>query len=782
MQRLIALFLALTFTIPASYADETCEIDVETGLSQCFDVSTEADHIASCEEEVGDSPSNIQNEFEPEENPINFCDEKVVFGGKKPTSSERKQKIKELTKQCKKKAKAYKKEVAKSLLKKFKLGQFVQAKLKRKKKLFKTKVNREKIKLDIGFTPEEVAKMGKEEFSAHMMNKIRQQVPSIDELMKNSSTKNAFKGSFAKQESFPLSMVVGTKGGNNCIVESPEFPKEEPFSPEICELCTDTNIQDNFENDCSYMVSENFSEEKARELMRAGDKKVKKQDQFCNRDVEPKKAHLTELDNTSKRLCNIAQEGLVPDFEIKSSRNLYNDYTPDLAAKRGQFTQAYIFDHLKKNCKMDKEDMPDWLSSEEAFAEKVKVSHPVYLRPNNDEGNYGPDPYATGADREKEKEYLSATLDHELKEIEDKIKNYNDKLKNIKDELAQIETKINGGNGVAGLRKQYNETQKTIKDADLRTIKDQQIFVNKVTNEAHMYYARKKELLQEQNVYKIRVLNLEQDKNSPKFSKSGGNYEMVNKLSLYYTEKDRGDNQAFRTKWDDLLFNQFKMARISGNVSRENEFGIPEDMMTPELQLALNSLVEVESFSCQLNPMSTKKVSLQGILKGGLKVITGGVLLAGGVVGAALTPVAGVINTGISLFCVNCREPGRVPPIMRWGNLFHLNLSRSSRKGAWKATGKFIKNFINWGGVLKVHKSKSIRKHDLEKYAKQRGSKPYGSMSPSEQSDLLNEFLEEVKQAEIKQCYNFDRVDPVDKNTISTDRNDNGTNSKVIKQ
>ena len=39
-------------------------------------------------------------------------------------------------------------------------------------------------------------------------------------------------------------------------------------------------------------------------------------------------------------------------------------------------------------------------------------------------------------------------------------------------------------------------------------------------------------------------------------------------------------------------------------------------MMTPELSLALNSLIEIKSYTCELNPISTKKVKLKRKLLG----------------------------------------------------------------------------------------------------------------------------------------------------------------------
>jgi len=754
------LVVILSSLSTLAYSVEECNPVGKDGLSSCSENHNKADTASPCNSlEPTNDLEAIQKSFEPSDNPINFCNKRMLFGGDKISAKEMKKKKKKLRRQCKKKAKAYKKAVAKELLKKFKLGQFLQAKLKSKNKIIKgSKVTKKKYDLKLGFSPDEVAKMSKEEFSSHMMKKIRTQVPSIDELMKNSDPKDAFKGSIAKQESFPMSVVVGTKGGNSCVVESPDFPQEEPFTPKDCELCKNVEMQDNFSNDCSYMVSNDLSENQARKLVGAGSKSSPGSDSHCNKDMANAKNDMSQIEKTADKLCSIAKEGLSPNFKINSSRNLYNDYTPKLAEKRGQFTQKYLYKRIKDNCKIDSEDLPTWLKDENSFAEKVKVSHPEYKRPGNTPGNYGPDPSAKGADREKEKEYLAKTLDHELDENKKKLDKYKAQIAEIDKEMLQINQKLDGGNGTAGLRTQYNKTKKSLDKTDVRFIKDQQVFISKVSQEAHLYFARNKKLKQDKHDIQSRIKNVQSEMESPKYRKANGQYNLIAKLDKFYREKDTTKNmKAFKSTWDTALFNQFKMARISGDVSKENEFGIPEDMMTPELSLALNSLIEIKSYTCELNPISTKKVKLEGVLKGALKVVTAATLPVVAVIGTGATIAASPITTGISLFCKGCREPGRTPPILQWGNLFHLDLSRSGRRSALKGMGGFVKNYINWGGSLKVSKSRNITKHSLNKYAKKIGKNDYGSLSPSEQDDVLAQVFDEIQIANKKQCTDSNR-------------------------
>jgi hypothetical protein len=758
----LSLFVILSTYV---YSAEVCNPVGESGLSTCLKDDKDEDPVSACRTAETESDlESLSNSFDPSKKPINFCNKRMLFGGDKLSAKEMKQKKKKLRRQCKKKAKAYKKAVAKELLKKFKLGQFLQAKLKSKNKIIKgSKVSSKKYDLELGFSPDDVSNMSKEEFSSHMMKKIRAQVPSIDELIKNSDPKDAFKGSIAKQESFPMSVVVGTKGGNSCVVESPDFPAEEAFSPTDCELCKNVEMQDNFSNDCSYMVSNDLSENDARKLVGAGNKTAAGSDSHCNKDMSEVKNDMSQIDKTADKLCSIAQEGLTPDFKINSSRNLYNDYTPQLAEKRGQFTQKYLYKRIKDNCGIDKDELPSWLADENAFAEKVKVSHPEYKRPGNKPGDYGPNPNATGAEREKEKEYLAKTLDYELGENKEKLEKYKAQIADIDKEMSQINEKLNGGNGTVGLQTQYNKTKKTLDKADVRFIKDQQFFISKVSQEAHLYYARKKKLQQDKHDIESRIQNVQSEMKSPKYSKANGQFNLISKLDSFYKEKDTTNNvSAFKSKWNTELFNQFKMARISGNVSKENEFGIPEDMMTPELSLALNSLIEIKSYTCELNPISTKKVKLEGVLKGALKVVTAATLPVVAVIGAGATVAVSPITTGISLFCEGCREPGSTPPILQWGNLFHLDLSPSGRRSALKGMGGFIKNYVNWGGTLKVSSSRNITKHSLDKYAKKIGKKDYGSLSESEQDDILQQVLGEIEDAKKLQCANANR----DKNPI----------------
>lgn len=763
MKRFSALLLALIFVTQthAMTVNEFSSYDQLEQVSESFDTNGEqADQettgVIRCDEEAERNTSPLPDEFEDlnpttNDKPINFCKKKLLYGGERMSKREKKKLKRKMRRQCKKKAKAYKRAVARELLGNLQLGRFVQAAFKSKKKIMRnsgTSTNRLDLSTDID--PALVQNMTKEQFSEYMMARIRQQVPTLDALMEQSKNPdNAFTGAFDRNESFPMNVVISGANGNKCVVKGDEFPEEEEFEPETCELCENVNIQDSFHNDCSYMVGGGLSEGEARSLVGASSEKAAAgSDQYCNQEPEAARDGVRQLKDTADKLCDIAKEGLTPNFEIEASRNLYNDYTPDLAAKRGDFTREYLFDRLQKKCK-GVEDAPAWLSDPEKFADVVRVKHPEYARPNNTPGNYGPNPYATGDEIDQELKYLEETLDRELAQLNDQISELNEKKASIESELAAINIKIEGGNGQKGIRDLYDSVKKNMDRPDFRLLEDQTVVMSQYIHEAEMAYAQKKKLKQDLHDVDTRIASLRAERSKPKFKKSATGYNMVINLGLYYVERDSigANNLEFRKKWDEELFNQFKMARITGSVEKVNEFGVPEELMTPELQMAMKSLVQIQSYTCELSPISTKKVTLEGILKAPLKVISALTLPAVAVIGAGVTVAASPITTGISLFCKGCREPGTTPPILMLGNLFHLDLSKSGRKKAWKATKGFISNYVNWGGALKVKGNREIRVHQLRDYARKKGGKAYDDMNPEEQDQLIDQVIAEVEAA-----------------------------------
>lgn len=763
MKKLSTLFLAMllstqTFAMQVNVVDDYSNLaepeEVVNNLGESG--STDTTGIANCNETPDStedsSPFADLEALSPTTNdrPINFCNKRLLYGGDNPSRREKKRMQRKMRRQCKKKAKAYKRAVARELLGNMQLGRLVQVAFKSKKKIMRNSGTRNlNLNLNTDIDPSVVENMSKEEFSNYMMNRIRQQVPHLDDLMAQSNNpSDAFTtGAFDKNETYPMNVVVQGANGNKCVVKGDEFPEEEEFEPETCELCENVNIQDSFHNDCSYMVGAGLSESEARELVGASENKAAAgSDQYCNQDPDRAGQGVRQLNETADKLCEIAANGMTPNFQIEASRNLYNDYTPDLAAKRGDFTRKYLFDRLQKKCE-GLEDAPAWLTDQDAFAEVVEVKHPEYLRPDNTPGNYGPDPNASGAQRELEAQYLRDTLTKELSDIDEEINELSAKKASIEIEISALNEKLNGGNGRRGIRQNYDALKDDMERTDLRLIEDQQVIMSQYIHEAELAMAQKKKLQQDLHDINTRISSLEEDKSKPKFQTNAGQFVMVEKLSQYYEQRDAsGASQEFKDQWDEELFNQFKMARISGSVEKVNEFGIPEELMTPELQIAMKSLVKIQSYTCELAPMQTEKVRLQGVLKGALKVVTAATLPAIAVVGAASTIAVSPITTGISLFCQGCREPGQTPPILQWGNLFALDLSKRGRRQAWRATQGFLSNYVNWGGALKVRGNREIRVHELRDYARRNG-KNYDNLDPAEQDQIIDQVIAEVEAA-----------------------------------
>jgi hypothetical protein len=767
--------------INLTYADEShCHEVAGSSLINCVEQPEVTSDVAECNELTQNNDQSMLNTFTEAKPSIIFCDQNMLYGGKKPTRKEIEQREKDLRKMCTQKAGEYKRAVAKELLGGFKLGQFVQAAFKSKKKIIRNSKKNKKETFDITqeLSLAEIGNMTKAEFNQYMLAKIRQKVPNIDEVMAATQSRQISTGSFDQQESFPLSIVIQSKKGESCLVDVPEFPEEEAFTPSECELCKDTDLQNNFTNDCSYMVSADLSEEQAREMVGAGAKQVKGKDTHCNNDMKGVTNDMAEIHQTADRLCQIAQEGLVPHFEIKTSRNLFHDYTTNLAEKRGEFTQTYLYQRLQKNCEL--KEKPTWLNSREHFNQQIKVVYPEYKRANNMAGDYGPNPYAEGEARKVEQQALAQTLQAEMEQYQKEIQSLNAHNEEKIRRLSTIDLEINGDKKNPGLKQHYQDMTDELKKADLRVMQDQQVALSQVAQQAHLAMGQKHKLQQEIHNNSKRISAINEILNSAKYEKVGGEFKLEQQLQQFYADKDaRGMTAPFREEWDQTFFNQFKMARISGNTSKVNEFGIDEEMMTPELSLMLKSLVELQTFTCVLEPIETKRTTFEGVLKAPLKFLTAATLPVIGIVGAGAAIVAAPITTGISLFCQGCREPGTTPPILKFGNLFHLNLSKPSRKAAWRSAKGFVKNYVNWGGVLKVNNKKLYTKHELDKFSRKNKNKKYSEMEDIDQENVLDVFMEDIKNTDQVGCVSAPRgSDKIGEGTEETGSDENQTSER----
>jgi len=765
-----------------------------------------------------DNLEDVANAVVEQQEPVNYCHLDQNFVGEDMSKRDMRKLRRKLHKQCKKKAKAYKKEVAKNLLSQGKIWQALQARLKSKRGIIggkrkNTKNKSQRLELDVD--EEAISKMSKEEFSAYMLGRLKEQMPNLDALIEQSkNSDNAFTGSLADKEVFPMNVVIKTGGGNHCVMKSPDFPQDE-FEAKECEFCEVKEMQDNFSNDCSYMIGKKnnkdkklhgdsslkystLSEDEARSMMgistaRSSDKS----DPLCNKEMDGVDNKMSELHQTAIRLCDMANNGQSPDLTIQATRNLYNDYTEDLAQKRGEFTQKYLYKRLKDDCQLDV--MPSWLEDEDSFQNVVKVEHPEYLRPGNKEGNYGPSPYAQGTEQEKEIEYLKETLEKEKEELLAEREKYASELSKEQALLSELDAQLNkkpkkkvSDDNVkeAGLKAQYQFYKNKNTNYRRNNLMEYAPLMNQILSNAESAISEKHISEQKISDLTTKIASIDQILNS-KYQKVNNEFPQVKLLGEYYEQKNAGtlDKEEF----DKKLFNQFKMSRIKWGPVSDNPFGIPDEMVTPELALALKSILKINQYTCQLQPMETKKLTVGGILKFPLKVAMGGLAIAGGaVVGAAAIAISPITTLGsFASWCAGCADPGsKMPDFFRFGNwrMFGGVIDTVKSPSKRKALLKDVNTFIGLGGKLNVYKDSDITEHTLNESAERLYDKPYGSLSSDEQIDLVGKVIEEAKSersiASVEQpaCNDVEVNLPVPGDRVGPDDDQNSGNSSVVEQ
>lgn len=826
MKKYIALILNLVLFSQSSLmaASMTCQNVEGSSMQNCSYVPQEFEEAINgnpssdgCRENKASANNNesnisdlndVANFVQNEENsePVHLCRDNEVIHGKKMSKRKMRRLRRKLHRQCKKKAKAYKKEVAKNLLGQGKVWQALQARLKSKRKIIgggrKKNSDYDKTNLELDVSPEELENMNKGEFNSYLMSKIKEQVPNIEELIKQSESdpNDAFKGSLDQPENFPMNVVIQTGGGKKCILDAPNFPKDE-FEAEPCDYCEIKEMQDNFTNDCSYMVDRGsrddkklydgydgimkyskYSEDETRSLMGIDTDRVDRNenpseiDPLCNSKDKRINNDMSELHKTAIRLCEMANDGITPQISIQTSRNLFNDSTVELADKRGQFTQKYLYKRLTEDCNLDM--VPYWLSDEDSFKSAVRIEHPNYERPGNVEGDYGPSPYAQGADRDKEIEYLIATLDKEKQALEDEKAELVADREKEEAKLSEYES-ILGGNvrgyvkednvHEAGLQKQYNYYKKqatsTNRNAENAA---SMVLMNQILKKANGTISEKH--LAQQKIYNLneKINSIDKILQEKYRQNTNGEYLQSVQLNSYYKLKDKIDSGELsgneltstqgnfeRLKGD--LFNQFKMSRIKWEAEIDNPFGVPDEMLSDEVKLALKSMIKIDSYQCELNEIETKKLTAGGILKAPLKIIMGAVTtVVGAAVGAVATGAAialSPITTALSYawWCAGCGDPGdKMPDFFRFGNwrLFGpmvKNVGKTLKSPSKrKRVARDLNNFISLGGRLNVYADKHITVHDLKASADRLMGKPYGSLSEDEKIELTALVVEEA--------------------------------------
>jgi hypothetical protein len=705
-----SLFLFILLFSLTTYAEIECQEDGQGG-HDCY-VPIENSDVSSCD--VNSSNQVKQNNLDGNTDFLPFCQNDQIVAGEKLSEDQKKKKIKEAKKLCNKQARKFRRQNAKKYFKKFKLGRALKIALTRKKKIInkgKTGENStETLNIDSKFNVNDLQGLSKEEASKAIMDQLREEIPNLDQLVNIQKEL----GKPYKTEEYPINLFMKTDAGNSCMVSMDDFPEPE-YQVKPCEDCDERKVQNNFQNDCAYMVTKDFPESEARAMMGLGPKKSfdpykergpnNQPDSHCNTKNLTNNDDVSRLKDAATKLCDAAENGQKPTLTIESSRNLFNDYTPQLAKRRGEFSQKYIFREMKKLCG-DAEDAPNWVNDEKAFKEEgiVNIHFPKYDRDNNTDGNYGPNPYAsTESERNKEYEFLRSTLEREEKEILDVLK---DRLKTVEKEIVKFDKQIN----------EHKNEFNIIKDAKVESLDDlpvKQIEINDMIDLAENAYNKKFKLEQEKSDLKAKIKA--QEKN--RYQKVNGEYVLVKKLKEYYEHPDNnpaGKNQKHNENFKDPLFNRFKMARVKVEVERKNDYGIDVNLLTPEVQLALNTMLEMDSFTCELKSFSKKNNKIG--LKKGLKVTT--VIAAPVAIPtiAGLGLLRGISYYGLKVLCLGCDLPGKIFPKFQ-KQLEHRKRTRGHRKFSWNAVKDSWERYVDWDGNL------DTRRDPKTYYYRPKGSK-----------------------------------------------------------
>jgi hypothetical protein len=352
-----------------------------------------------------------------------------------------------------------------------------------------------------------------------------------------------------------------------------------------------------------------------------------------------------------------------------------------------------------KKCDLG-EDAPDWLSNEGEFNKAVEVTHPYYE--NGKSGDYGPSPYSEGAgDQATEIKNLEATLVKEKQDLQFKEKAAQAEKLGLETEMAAIKKQIESMKKDFEVIRVALSKTKTI-DPSLFEQKDQ---LSKISNMIQDKNSKINQLRQ-----KINDSNLQASGYTGKLKTiDASNLKKVSLLKDFYAEKNGTKTPARSTaEWDELLFNDFKMVRISGKAVEDSILpGVDPKYISPAVNIALNAMVDVDNFTCVVEPLETHKVTIGGVLKFPLKVamvLTTPVIALGA--GAAAI-VAAPVTTGLSFLCKGCGEPGNIPPVLQFGNVRSLNLSKSSRRDAAGDIKEAFHAYTSWGGLLDVDMNKN---------------------------------------------------------------------------
>jgi hypothetical protein len=693
-------------------AEMVCGEDNQSGEFQTCSIQQSQDP-AQCE-----TPKDSIIESTGVENKTSSCDNDIVGGLSKKSSKEKDEIKEEYKKQCKAKAKAYKKALMGNLLKKGKVGQLVQVLFKKKKYKAQTDAA---FRIDSTIDANNFESMSDQEIEKQLLDELQKEFVkqqkeaggdgslNLKELALEASKSPQFTKGFHEIESVPLEVYAKTEGDKFCSIEVENYPDQKEFKAEKCEFCVEKNISSSFTNDCSYMVNSQYSEEKAKKLLG-----FKNKNDYCNNSMEGEENNLSEVETMIDRICQIAQSGSRPEFTIETSRNLYNDKTPKLAAKRGEFIQKYIREELMngkdssghKRCDLG-EEIPDWLQENE-FKEAVKVTHPFYEGAK--EGDYGPSPYASGEDQKKELDKFKKTLAHEKAQIQNKLTQALAQKTELTDQNKKFKEKRNGPKSLSAEYRTLSTDLEKSKELNPQIFekRDRIQAILQQVDDLDSKVNQNKQLLSDLSEqiadYQKRLSTIDQE-----------NQKKVTLLNEYYAEKNsKGEEGIDRKAWDEKLFNGFKMVRLHGKAVEDHPMGGNPKDLPPAVNIALNAMASVDNFTCVVEPISTHRTSVKGVLKGGLKVITAIASPVVAVTAGAVATAAMPFTWMGSFLCSGCGEPGNVPPALRFANPRYLSFKSGARRQFAREMGDAWDAYINWGGLLKTSRNKTYFENETQ--------------------------------------------------------------------
>jgi len=473
-----------------------------------------------------------------------------------------------MMKQCLKEASRYKKGLIKKMLKDGALGEALRVFLKRKKKFLTTDSLSVNAQVD-----QEITNLSDAELRDLVLENLKEKV----------SQSNLPKYDLI----FPIEISVENNEGKICKLDMKAPPVVDIKDPTDCKFCKTVDVMKNFVDDCAYFTSESLSEEQALSILGGS---MENKNVFChNKNVTP--TDLSSINSFGDQICEVLESGdELPQLEILSTRNLYRDKTVDLAIKRGDFIKKYLYQYLtvnKGNCGIENE-IPEVLTSYSAFEKKFQSS-PLFVYEGNKTGDYGPNPYAKPSEYETEVRRYSDHLEKFISLNTKLMSSYQNDIKKIQSETNSLKSEFEE------LEERYNQ----IKDNE-QNVQRAQSFASgiasemlQINNTISLNYQKMSNLVKKLKSTQTKLLNLSHEK-SPK----------VELLTQFYLDPVKN-----KRTWDEKIFNELKMAKISFTPVVKTEVDEVIEVFDPEVRKYLKALLSMDAFACKVKEVRSLKKS-----------------------------------------------------------------------------------------------------------------------------------------------------------------------------